>query len=63
LARPEKRPCVDSPPVQRGIEAASAAAMRRFKAQVGGRRDSICREDGVGEFEEGIGPAVEAFVE
>jgi hypothetical protein len=37
--------------------------MRCFETQVGGRRDSICCEYGVGEFEEGIGPAVEAFVE
>ena len=37
--------------------------MRRFEAQVYGGRDGIGGEDGVGEFEEGVGPAVEAFVE
>jgi hypothetical protein len=28
-----------------------------------GRGDGVRGEDGVGEFEEGVGPAVEAFVE
>src|SRR5215218_4097457 len=38
--------------------------MRRLEAQVGGRRSSaVCGKDGVGELEEGISPAVEAFVE
>jgi hypothetical protein len=38
--------------------------MRRLEAQVNGRRDGAIRaEDGVGEFEESIVPAVEAFVE
>jgi hypothetical protein len=37
--------------------------MRRLEAQVDRGRDSIRREEGVGEFEEGIGPAVEAFAE
>src|SRR5215207_2134054 len=53
---------VDSSPVQRGVEAAPAATMRRFEAQVNGRRDRLRCEDGVGEFKEGIDPAVEAFV-
>jgi hypothetical protein len=54
---------IDSSPVQRGVEASPAAAMRRFGAQVDGGRDAIGAEEGVGEFEEGVGPAVEAFVE
>ncbi len=43
--------------------------MRRLKAQVSGRRGgggggvAVRGEDGVGELEEGVGPAVEAFVE
>jgi hypothetical protein len=38
--------------------------MRHLQAQVGRRRGGpIGGEDGVGEFEEGVGPAVEAFVE
>ena len=54
---------VDSPPVQRGVEAAPATTMRCFEAQVNGGRDRVRGEDSVGEFEEGIGPAVEVFVE
>ena len=37
--------------------------MRRFEAQVDGRRDGIRGEEGVGELEESIGSTVEAFVE
>jgi hypothetical protein len=38
--------------------------MRRLEAQVGRRRGgTVCEEDSVGEFEEGVFPAVEAFVE
>jgi hypothetical protein len=38
--------------------------MRCLEAQVNGRRDSGVRtEDGVGQFEEGVAPTVEAFVE
>ena len=55
---------VDPPSAQRGVEAAPAATVRGFEAQVNGRRDGIRRgEDGVGEFEEGVGPAIEAAVE
>jgi hypothetical protein len=54
---------VDPPPVQRGVKAAPTTAMRCFEAQMDGRRNSVRGEDGVGEFEEGVGPAVEAFVE
>jgi hypothetical protein len=38
--------------------------MRRLEAQIGRRRGSaVCGEDGIGELEEGVRPAVEAFVE
>ncbi len=55
---------LDPPPPERGVEAAPATTMRRLEAQVSGGRDGGLRgEDGVGEFEEGVGSAVEAFVE
>ena len=54
---------VDAPSIQCGVKAAPAATMRRFEAQVNGRRNSIRGEEGVGELEERIGPTVEAFVE
>lgn len=55
---------VDPPPVQRGVKAAPATTMRCFEAQVDGRGDGGVRgEKSVGEFEEGVGPSVEAFVE
>jgi hypothetical protein len=37
--------------------------MRRFETQVDRRREAIRGEDGVGELEEGVAPAVEALVE
>src|SRR5215217_7293161 len=38
--------------------------MRGLEAQVGGgRAGAVCGEDGVGQFEEGVAPTVEAFVE
>jgi hypothetical protein len=41
-----------------------AATVRRFEAQVNGRRDGGIRgEDGVGEFEQGVRLAMEAVVE
>jgi hypothetical protein len=49
--------------IQRGVKAASAATVRCFEAQVNGRRNVIRSEEGIGEFEESIGPTVEAFVE
>jgi hypothetical protein len=52
------------PSIQRGVEAAPAATMQRLEAQVsGGRGGTVCGEDGVRELEEGVFPAVEAFVE
>jgi hypothetical protein len=55
---------VDPPSPERGVKAAPAAAMRRFEAQVNGRRGGIRGEESIGELEEGVGPAaVEAFVE
>jgi hypothetical protein len=37
--------------------------MRCLEAQVNGRRDGVRSEEGVGEFEESVAPAVEASVE
>ncbi len=55
---------VDPSPVERRVEVAPAATMRRLEAQVGGRRDGAIRvQDGVGELEEGVASAVEASVE
>jgi len=54
---------VDPSPVQRGVKAAPAATMRCLEAQVNGRRNGVRSEDGVGEFEESVAPAVEVFVE
>jgi hypothetical protein len=54
---------VDASAIQRGVEAAPAATMRRLEAQVGGRRGAAGGEDCVGKLEEGIGPTMEAFVE
>jgi hypothetical protein len=54
---------VDAPSPKRGVKAAPAAAMRCFEAQVNGRGGGIRSEESIGELEEGVGPAVEAFVE
>jgi hypothetical protein len=55
---------VDASAIQRRVEAAPAATVRRLQAQVGRRRGGAVRgQDGVHELEEGISPAVEAFVE
>jgi hypothetical protein len=54
---------IDPSFAQRGVQAAPAATMQRFEAQVNGRRNGVRGEEGVGELEGGIGPAVEAFVE
>jgi len=54
---------VDPSSVQSGIKAPPAASMRRLEAQVNGRGDDVGGEDGVGELEESVGPAVETFVE
>jgi hypothetical protein len=54
---------LDPPPIQGGVKASPAAAVRWFEAQVSGRRDAAARaEEGVGELEEGICPTMEAFV-
>ena len=53
---------VDSSTAERAVEAAPPTAMRRLQAQVDGRRDCPCGEEGVDEFEEGIGAAMEALV-
>ena len=55
---------VDTSAIQRCVEAAPAATVRRLEAQVGRRRSGAVRtEDGVGKLEESVCPAVEAFVE
>jgi hypothetical protein len=54
---------VDPPSPERGIKAAPTATMGSLEAQVNGRRDAIGGEESIGEFEESIGPRVEAFVE
>jgi hypothetical protein len=54
---------VYSPMLQSGVEAAPSATMRGLEAEVDGRRDSLGAEESIGEFEEGISPAVETLVE
>ena len=54
---------VDPPSIQCGVKTAPVATVRSFEAQVNRRRDTICGEDGVSEFEEGVGPKIETFVE
>ena len=54
---------VDSPLPERGIQAAPSATMHRLQAQVHRRGDYAGCEDGVGEFEERVGVAIEAAVE
>ncbi len=55
---------VYSPMLQCGVEeAAPSATMGRLETQVDRRRYGLGGEEGVGEFEEGVGPAVETLVE
>ena len=55
---------VDPSAVQRGVKAAPAATVRGLEAQVSRRRNGAVRsEHRVAELEEGVGPAMEAFVE
>jgi hypothetical protein len=55
---------VDTSTGQSRVEAAPSAPVGTLEAQVDGRRGgSVCAEDGVGKLEEGVCPAVEAFVE
>jgi hypothetical protein len=55
---------IDPSAVQRGVKAAPAATVRGLEAQVSRRRNGAVRgEHRVGELEEGVGPAMEAFVE
>ena len=61
--QPTQRLGIDPSPVQRGVEAAPTTTVRCLEAQVDGGRDGVGGEDGVGEFEEGVGSALETFVE
>jgi hypothetical protein len=54
---------VDPSPIQSGVEATPATTVRCLETQVDGGRDGVGGEDSGGEFEEGVVPAVEAFVE
>jgi hypothetical protein len=54
---------VDPSAVQRGVKAAPAATVRGFEAQVSGRTNGASGEHGVAKLEEGVCPAMEAFVE
>jgi hypothetical protein len=54
---------IDSSTAERIVEAAPATAVRRLQAQVNWRRDCLCGEKGVGEFEECVSAAMEAVVE
>jgi hypothetical protein len=55
---------VDTSTGQSRVEAPPSAPVRGLEAQVDGRRSgSVSAEDGVGKLEEGVAPAVEAFVE
>src|SRR5215212_9152084 len=55
---------IDPSAIQGGVKTSPATTMRRLQAQVGRRRGGAVRgEDGIGKLEEGVSPAVEAFVE
>jgi hypothetical protein len=55
---------VEASSAQSSVEACPSAAMRRPEAQMSRRGGgTVCGEDGVRELEEGVFPAVEAFVE
>jgi hypothetical protein len=54
---------VDLPSPKSSVKAAPAAAMRCLEAQVNRRGGGIRSEQSIGELEEGVFPAVEAFVE
>jgi hypothetical protein len=55
---------VEASSAQSSVEACPSAAMRRPEAQMSRRGGgTVCGEDGVRELEEGVLPAVEAFVE
>jgi hypothetical protein len=54
---------IDSSTAKGVIEAAPTTPMRRLQAQVDWRRDRLCREEGISEFEEGVSAAMEAVVE
>lgn len=53
---------VDSSPFQCCVKATPTATVRRFEAQVNGRRNDACSEDGVAELEERVSAPIEAAV-
>ena len=54
---------VDASAAQRRVEATPAATMRSFQAQMHRRGDGPGRQEGVGQFEQRVGAAIEAPVE
>src|SRR3954454_20206140 len=48
---------------ERGVEAAPAAAVDAFEAQVGWRMNITCRQDRIGKLEQRVGSAPHASVE
>jgi hypothetical protein len=54
---------IDSSTAKCVVEAAPPTAMGRPQAQVHRRRGRLRAEEGIGEFEEGVGAAMEAAVE
>jgi hypothetical protein len=54
---------LDASSAQRSVEAAPTATVRGLEAQMYWRRRDASREDGIGELEERIGPALETLVE
>jgi hypothetical protein len=61
--QPPQGPRVEPSPVQRRVEATPSAAVRRFEAQVYRRGYHPGGKEGIAEFEERVGAAIEAAVE
>jgi len=47
---------------ERSVEAAPAATMQRFETEVDRRGNGISAQEGISQFEQGIGPALETGV-
>jgi hypothetical protein len=54
---------VDLPSAQRSVQATPTATVSKLQTQVDRRRDDIGCEDGVGEFEERVGAAIETLIQ